>query len=103
MDDLKNFLNQSKKFINGAPIPYETKYNFLDKYPFEVKQIPIPEWVRLDGLAKEVSGSEYGWKLICIFNSVINPLDLFNRDYIYLPANFLQAINWIKTKNLRTK
>jgi len=103
MDDLKNFLNQSKKLLNGAPMPYETKFNFLDKYPYEVKQIPIPEWARLDGLARHTSGTENGWKLICIFNSVINPLDLLDRKYIYLPINFNQAINWIQLMNKRVK
>jgi len=40
-----------------------------------------------------MSGTEYGWKLICIFNDILSPFDILNKDYVYLPENFNLAIS----------
>ena len=99
MDNLKSYLQQLEKLSNGVPFPYQTNFSFLSKYPYDLIKISVPQWVRIDGLGKQMSGTEYGWKLICIFNDILSPFDILNKDYVYLPENFNLAISWLRSMN----
>ncbi len=99
MDNLKLFLNQVEKSSNGAPFPYQTNFSFLSKYPYKLIKIGIPNWVRLDGVGSSTVGTSYAWKLLCIFNDLVDPFDLLDREFIYIPENFSLAVNWIKQIN----
>lgn len=105
MDRLNDFLKQITSYIstnNGnVQLPYKTNFSFLSKYPYEIIKVAIPKWTRIDGLSQQISGISNGWKLICIFNDIVSPMELLNRDYIYLPSDFNLAISWLTQQNTR--
>jgi len=64
MDDLQLFLNQTKKYVenneqvqNTTLFPYQTDFSFLDKYPYELVKIGVPEYLRVDGVGTHVTGA----------------------------------------------
>jgi len=93
-----NINKSTRKLINNVKLPASLKFNFIDEYPYELKKVEVHNYMRIDQLARQISGDEAGWKLICIFNSIINPLEIKDKDYVYIPADFNRAINWLTQK-----
>ena len=107
MDDLQLFLQQAEKYLsdgeNVTTLPYQTNFFFLDKYPYETVKVAVPEWVRVDGLGQQVTGTIWGWKLLCLFNGVLSPTDLIGQNVVYLPANFQLAVDWLRRLNKKQR
>ena len=107
MTDLKVYLNQINKYISTSKgnviFPYQTNFSFLSKYPFEMLKIAIPKWTRVDGVGRVMVDAQDGWKLLCIFNDLVSPIELINKDYIYLPSDFNTAIQWLQLQNKKTR
>jgi len=97
MSNLHIQLNQGIKYIYSQnktkiEMPYYTNYSFMNDYPYETKNVPI-KYIRLDHLTKEITGTFSGWKVLCIFNDILSPLEFFNKEYLIVPENYQEAIS----------
>lgn len=104
MSELHNQLNQVVRYIRSGDgtlieMPYTTNFSFIDSYPYEIKIVPIKQ-VRIDHLTKIITGTPSGWKILSIFNDMMSPLEFFKKEYLIIPEDFAQAMNWLNRKNI---
>jgi hypothetical protein len=96
-----NINKSTRKLINNVKLPASLKFNFIDEYPYELKKVQVYSYMRVDQLAKSISNTETGWKLICIFNAISNPLDIKDKEFVYIPVDFNRAISWLMKKTIK--
>jgi hypothetical protein len=96
-----NLDKSTRTLLNEVRLPFSLKFNFLDEYPYELNKEVVHSYMRVDQLARQISDSDKGWKLICLFNAIANPLDITDKEYIYIPTDFNRAINWLTNRVLK--
>jgi hypothetical protein len=104
MSNITTQLGQTKKYLvkNGKKVemPYRTMFSFREEYPYTMLELGVPQ-LRIDHLTKKLTGTPFGWKILCLFNDVLFPSDLLARNTLYIPEDFSKAITWLAKKNIR--
>jgi len=96
LNQTKRYLGKDKKVL----MPYITNFSFAEEYPYSVRIIGVNQ-LRFDHMVRKITGTQYGWKMLCIFNDVLSPIELISKYSLIIPEDYGLAINWLRQKNVK--
>lgn len=85
------------KDTNGKP--YISLFDIsISSSKFEHRKVKY-NFERLDDLADKYYNDGGYWWVIALFNKITNPLDITDRDYLLIPTNLIEVVNYISEES----
>lgn len=81
------------KDTNGKP--YISMFDVeIPRNKFEYRQVAY-NFERLDELSDNYYNDGGYWWVIALFNKIVNPLKITNREYLLIPTNLTDVVNFV--------
>lgn len=85
------------KDVNGKP--YISLFDIdIPTTKFEHRKVKY-NFERLDDLSDKYYNDGAYWWVIALFNKIVNPLEITDREYLLIPTNLIEILNYVSDKS----